>query len=276
MANRPRSLIGRHAGVGLDPGSGGTLDIDLNELGAAVVAPSADSIPIITAGGLSKKEAIADLVALIAGTAAATALVGSGGVLTVTPSDALVVLANDSLMIVSAAGVPEKEAIADLIALVAGTASASGLSASAGVLKVAPADAAINVAADSVMFVTSGGVPKKEAVADLATGMADNVGIASSAGVHSIKAAGVTKDKLAGSFSKITFANGTAAATPVTIAGMVVGDELVAVMSFATAAVLATLNNRTSEYTVGAGVLGKAGGTNETGNQLIVFWNDIT
>ncbi len=91
-----------------------------------------------------------------------------------------------------------------------------------------------------------------------------------------IAAAAVTKVKLAGGFSKITVADGTAAATDVTVAGMAVGDELVKVLSLTTKASIATLADRTSEYTVGAGKLVKAAGTNETDNQLLIFWNDLT
>jgi hypothetical protein len=91
-----------------------------------------------------------------------------------------------------------------------------------------------------------------------------------------IAAAAVTKVKLAGGFSKLTLAAGTAAATNVNIAGIVVGDELVSVLSFTTAAAIASVADRTSEYVVGAGVLTKAAGTDETNNQLVVIWNDLT
>jgi hypothetical protein len=91
-----------------------------------------------------------------------------------------------------------------------------------------------------------------------------------------IAAAAVTKEKLAGGFSRITLAAGTAAATDVTVEGIAAGDELVKVLSFATAAAIATVVDRTSEYVVAAGKLTKAAGTNETNNQLIIFWNDLT
>ncbi len=82
---------------------------------------------------------------------------------------------------------------------------------------------------------------------------------------------------LAGGFSKVTLADGTAAAADVTIAGMVVGDELVSVLSYTTKASIASVDERTSEYVVGAGVLTKAGGTDESApNQLVVTWNDLT
>ena len=86
----------------------------------------------------------------------------------------------------------------------------------------------------------------------------------------------ITKDKLAGGFLKTTLADGTAAETDVTVTGMAVGDELVAVLSLSTKADIETLENRTSEYTVGAGKLVKAAGTDETNNQLIIIYLDLT
>jgi len=103
-------------------------------------------------------------------------------------------------------------------------------------------------------------------------------GIIAANGVETtnIKNGQVTKVKLAGGFNKVTLAAGTAGGANVTIAGMVVGDELVSVLSFTTAAAIATLADRTSEYVIGAGVLTKAAGTDESNNQLVVFWNDLT
>lgn len=86
----------------------------------------------------------------------------------------------------------------------------------------------------------------------------------------------IAKNKLAGGFFKTALADGTAAATDVTVAGMAVGDELVAVLSLSTKADIKTLENRTSEYTVGAGKLVKAAGADETNNQLIIMYLDLT
>jgi len=79
-----------------------------------------------------------------------------------------------------------------------------------------------------------------------------------------------------GGLSKIYFADGTASATDVAVPGMAAGDELVCVMSFATKAAIASVADRTSEYVVGTGELVKTAGTDETGNQLLIFWNDLT
>jgi len=72
------------AGNGLTGGAGSALSLDLNELSAADVAVSADSIAIIDADdNSSKKESIADLVTGIAGTASATGISAASGVLSV-------------------------------------------------------------------------------------------------------------------------------------------------------------------------------------------------
>jgi len=58
----------------------------------------------------------------------------------------------------------------------------------------------------------------------------------------------------------------------VTIAGITAADEIVSVLSFTTAASIASVADRTAEYAAGAGVLTKAAGTSETNNQLLVIW----
>lgn len=95
-------------------------------------------------------------------------------------------------------------------------------------------------------------------------------------GSSGLQPSSVLRSKLAGGFSKLTVADGTAAATDVTVSGMASGDELVSVLALATKTSIATLADRTSEYVVGTGKLVKAAGTDETGNQLIIFWNDLT
>lgn len=73
---------------------------------------------------------------------------------------------------------------------------------------------------------------------------------------------------------KVTVVDGTAAAANVTLAAIAAADTLVSVLAFTTKASIATLADRTSEYAPGAGVLTKAAGTDETNNQLVVFWID--
>lgn len=74
----------------------------------------------------------------------------------------------------------------------------------------------------------------------------------------------------------VTLAAGTDSAANVTIAGMVAGDRIVSVLAFTTAASIASVADRTSEYVAGSGAMVKAAGTDEQNNQLIVFWIDLT
>lgn len=75
---------------------------------------------------------------------------------------------------------------------------------------------------------------------------------------------------------KRTLAAGTAAGVNVTVSEMVAGDELISVISYTTAAAIASAADRTAEYTTGSGILVKTAGTNETGNQLDILWLDRT
>lgn len=95
-------------------------------------------------------------------------------------------------------------------------------------------------------------------------------------GSSALQPGSVTKTKLAGGFSKVTVADGTTAATDVTVTGIAAGDELVSVLALTTKAAITSLADRTSEYTVGANKLVKAAGTDESSNQLIIVWNDLT
>jgi len=95
-------------------------------------------------------------------------------------------------------------------------------------------------------------------------------------GSSALQADSVLKTKLAGGFCKKTLADGTATATNVTVTGMAVGDELVSVLSLTTKAAITSMADRTSEYVVGTGELVKAAGTDETDNQLIIEWLDLT
>lgn len=73
MTNRPRSLVRRHAGVGLDAGSGGTLDIDLNELSAKTVPVMADLVALVdSSDDSSKKATLTNCLKILGETAAGT------------------------------------------------------------------------------------------------------------------------------------------------------------------------------------------------------------
>ena len=133
------------AGDGLSGGgtSGSpTIDLDLNELTAAVVNVAADSIAIIDADDSNdnKKEAIADLITAIAG----VGLAAASGVLALDLNElsaATVNVAADSIAIIDADDdSSKKETIADFVSGIAG----SGLTASSGQLTAASAGAAFN------------------------------------------------------------------------------------------------------------------------------------
>jgi hypothetical protein len=85
----------------------------------------------------------------------------------------------------------------------------------------------------------------------------------------------VTKTKLAGGFSQISLLAGGAAGDHV-ISGIAVGDELVKVLHISTAASVVTIADLTSEFTVAAGKITNAEGTDTSDDQLLVFWNDLT
>ena len=85
----------------------------------------------------------------------------------------------------------------------------------------------------------------------------------------------VTKNELAGGFLKVKLVSGGAAGD-INVSGIAVGDELVFVGVFTTAASIATFADLTSEFTVGAGKISNTGGTATTNNQLMVIYLDLT
>jgi len=94
-------------------------------------------------------------------------------------------------------------------------------------------------------------------------------------GSSALQPASVLKTKLAGGFQKIDLLAGAAAGDHV-IAAIAVGDELVKVLHISTAASVATIADLTSEFTVAAGKITNALGTDTSDDQLLVFWNDLT
>lgn len=91
----------------------------------------------------------------------------------------------------------------------------------------------------------------------------------------------VLKNDLAGGFLKVlTVAGGdeAGAGVDITVSGMAVGDELVFVGVFATAAAIATLAMRPlTDFTVAAGKLTVvANPVNHTGNLYLVMYLDLT
>jgi len=96
-----------------------------------------------------------------------------------------------------------------------------------------------------------------------------------------IKGAAVTKAKLAGGFAHVDVVAGVnETVTPsIAVSGIAVGDELIAVIVFVTTdAVLATMTKRANaDFTIAAGALSVgANAANNTDNQYLIIWNDLT
>jgi hypothetical protein len=110
----------------------GVLKIDPHNVTAETIA-SGDILLFSdegTAGDPLRATTIDNYATFLAGTAANTALAASAGVLTVTPSEAAMTVSTDALMYVTAAGVPKKNVLTDILANVAG----NGIFHAAGVL----------------------------------------------------------------------------------------------------------------------------------------------
>jgi hypothetical protein len=171
MANRPRSLIGRHAGVGLDPGSGGTLDLDVSELTAKTVPVMADSMVIVDSDDDSSKKATLTNTLKILGETAAGDKTTSGlteidgvmkinvGQLTANTAPAIT-----DKIIIEVTGVNKSVTIANAIkaigeAMIGGAGATASLAESDGVIKIDIGNTASTVApdpADKLLIEVSG------------------------------------------------------------------------------------------------------------------------
>lgn len=93
-----------------------------------------------------------------------------------------------------------------------------------------------------------------------------------------IVARAVTKSKLAGGFLGCKAIAGGAAGA-LTVSGIAVGDELVAVLRLDRDATASNINltTLTSEFSItDTDTIANAGGTNTTGDALLVLWLDLT
>ena len=230
-ADLANSSITVTAGNGLKTGGsvslGGsvTVDLDLNELSAAVVDVANDKFPIIDAtDGSSKQESIADLVTAMAG----DGLAASSGVLAMDLNElsAVQIASGDFLPLIDATdNSTKKESIDDIATLFAG----DGLAASSAVLAVQASgavqvandrvgiaaafagtglaasgssthiaalsvdlnelsEAALNRADDYMVFIDADdNATKKESFADMAAKLADGDGIEAASGKLSVK-----------------------------------------------------------------------------------------
>jgi len=185
-----------------DPTRTETID-DLFGIGPALtteatVAVAADYLLFLDGGasGACKKEAIADLVTAMAGTAASSGLAATNGVLALVPASltAEVIATGDSLICAdaTASSAPKSETIDDLFSIGPALTTA----------------AAVDVSADHFLFLDGGasGAAKKEAVADLVTavaGTAASTGLAATSGVLALVPASLTAATVAGTDSII-------------------------------------------------------------------------
>lgn len=116
---------------------------------------------------------------------------GDGAAIEFAPTNctaAVVAIGSDSMIIIDAndANAPRKEAIADVVSAAAGTQATSALTATSGVLKVAPSDNAIDVSADSLIYATAAGTTKKDLVSDVVSavaGVTATTGLSATSGV---------------------------------------------------------------------------------------------
>jgi hypothetical protein len=172
------SLNSSVAGDGLAHSSG-VLSLDLNELTAATVDVSADSVPIID-GTATRKESIADIVTAVAG----DGLSASGGVLAVGVDDSSIETDSDALR-VKASGVTN--------AMLAGSIANAKLS-----------NSAVTVTAGDGL--SGGGSVSLGSSVSLAVGV-DDSSIETSSDQLQVKAGGVTNAMLAGSIANAKLIN---------------------------------------------------------------------
>jgi hypothetical protein len=188
------------AGYGISQDGSGNLDLDLNELVAEQIAAGDFLAFVDSTDNGTHKETVDDLATLFAG----TGLAASSAVLSVDLNElgaAAVNVGADSIAIVDAddSNASKKESIADLMTAVAG----DGLAAASGVLSVSLTElteAAVNVGADSLIFIDAdGNVTRKDTFADYATALAGDA-LAAASGVLAVQTSGsaltIASDKL--------------------------------------------------------------------------------
>jgi hypothetical protein len=188
------------AGYGISQDGSGNLDLDLNELTAETIAAGDFLAFVDNTDNGTHKETVDDLATLFAG----TGLAASSAVLSVDLNElgaAAVNVGADSIAIVDAddSNASKKESIADLMTAVAG----DGLAAASGVLSVSLTElteAAVNVGADSLIFIDAdGNVTRKDTFADYATALAGDA-LAAASGVLAVQTSGsaltIASDKL--------------------------------------------------------------------------------
>lgn len=88
----------------------------------------------------------------------------------------------------------------------------------------------------------------------------------------------IAHTNLLGGFSKVSVVDGEdeTSTHQITVTGMAVGDEVVAVIVLSTKASIATAALHAGTLTAAAGKITPGTEVDNTGKQYLVFWNDIT
>jgi len=143
---------------------------------------------------VNKMCTITQLAETLAGTVTTSGIENTTGALSIVPAsltaiDAIAVA--DTLIVAdaTAANVAKAGTVTMLADTLAGAAAATGVVDATGTIKVSPTDAALDVAADSLVFMTAAGVPQKDLVSDVAAAMAGTM-LNAASGVISHEATG--------------------------------------------------------------------------------------
>lgn len=88
----------------------------------------------------------------------------------------------------------------------------------------------------------------------------------------------IAKTDLAGGFSRVSVVDGEdeTSTHQITCTDMEAGDEVVAVLVLTTKASIATLAAHAGTLTAGAGLITPGTEVDNTSNQYVIFWNDLT
>lgn len=181
--NRPRSLIKRNAGVGLEPGSGQTLDVKLSELTGKDVPVMADSVALVDseATDASKKATLTNCLKILGETAAGDKATSSlsevDGVMKVDVGNttATTAPAPADKVLVEVGGVNKSASITNIVkavgeAMVNNATATSGVSEVDGVVRVDIGNVTANTSPASAnkVLVEQGGVNKSITLANMA------------------------------------------------------------------------------------------------------------
>lgn len=232
FTNLVKAIGSTMAGDGL-AATAGVLAVDANELTEAAIAIDADYIPFVDADDNgTKKEAVADVITAAAG----NGLSATSGVLAVDANElteAAVAVDADYFAFVDADdNGTKKEAVADLATAFVGTAANTALSATNGVISVAPTEVAVDMGADSVVIKdATDGFVHTDSIVDLASGFAGD-GLSAASGVLAVDLNELTEEVAVVATDYIPFIDATDNSSKkeaiTDLVGLMAGDGLTA------------------------------------------------